>query len=67
MSVNPTDPKEIRLEIEAGFRRQEELLKTFENLSKQPDETKKVQVITFCYNDYLFFSYLKILTSKGMY
>jgi hypothetical protein len=74
MSVNSTELKdvndlscELRLELEAGFRKQKELLKTFENLTKQLYKTKSSQVITFCYNDYLFFPYLKILTSKGMY
>jgi hypothetical protein len=67
MSVKSTKAKEIndlscelRLELEACFKRQEELLKTFENLSKQPDETKQIQVITFCYIMIIYlFSLLK--------
>jgi len=67
MNVDPTEPKDIndlscdlRLELEAGFKRQEELLKTFENLTKQPYETKSSQVITFCYIMIIYlFSLLK--------
>jgi hypothetical protein len=56
MSVKSTRAKEIndlscdlRLELEAGFKRQEELLKTFENLKKQLNETKTSQVIKIFY------------------
>ncbi len=56
MSGNPTELKDIndlscvlRLELEAGFKRQEELLKTFENLKKQLNETKTSQVIKIFY------------------
>ncbi len=56
MSVNPTKPPEINhssyelriLNLEAGFEKQEGMLKSVEKLSKQLNEIKSELVRIFC-------------------
>ena len=73
MSVNEIKQKETSnstyefrfLELEAGYRRHEESLKTVENLSKQLTEVKNSLVRIFCvFSDFDNYSYILNLSNN---